>query len=354
MRNVNTMSNREFLILNIVYSLVLMFAYRTICFKNIYGISYIWSKVFLWSLLAIFVVLGIVVSYGKRRNLLSVVLTVLPAYEVYTLMAYMPYLRKLFVVLIALACGISAFFAAYVFRQKITDSKGIATAPKKYFIHGILGVRTIATLCLAAALAYVASSNIMGNYLLHSSIRFETSLYSEENTVANNIETVCQFRDDIWDTLDIDERLNALQIIANIERNYLGLSTPLTVEAGILIEGRLGQYDDLTYRIVVDADYLLHGSATGLLNALCHEAFHAYEYRLADAYDSLDDSSKALRLFSDIIEYKEELAMRLDSSDYLTYYYQLTEIDARDYAARATGKYLTLIDEYVANMQPLQ
>ena len=199
-------------------------------------------------------------------------------------------------------------------------------------------------------MVFIAGSSLLGNSLLHSTVRQQSSLYSKDITVAENIEIVCQFQEYIWETLSISERLAASQVIANIERGRLGISTPLTIEADSLSESGYGYYDDRTYRIVLNIDYLLYGSAEETLDTLCHEAFHAFEHRLVDAYDSLDDSSKDLMIFSTAVKYKEEFTESSHNFDYFDYFFSNTEIDARNYAERSVDEYYQRIDEYVANM----
>ena len=61
---------------------------------------------------------------------------------------------------------------------------------RKRLRYVLLGTRTVATLCFALIIVHVAVGSITGNYIYKPKIAEENnSIYSEEYTIANNIES---------------------------------------------------------------------------------------------------------------------------------------------------------------------
>ncbi len=75
-------------------------------------------------------------------------------------------------------------------------------------------------------------------------------------------------------------------------------------------------------------------SSQEVINVICHEAAHARQYRLCEAYDSLDSSAQSLPCFNNVqlYRYEENNYIDGDADDYYMYYMQAIEIDSRRYA----------------------
>ena len=78
------------------------------------------------------------------------------------------------------------------------------------------------------------------------------------------------------------DRIDVLQTVADIEAAYWGLPHKLTVITSRTAEHILGHYIDQTHTITIDTNHLQQGNSSDILETLTHEAYHAYEYRLAD------------------------------------------------------------------------
>ena len=85
-----------------------------------------------------------------------------------------------------------------------------------------------------------------------------------------------------------------------------------------------------------------------MLDAVCHEEYHAYQYRLCDAWESVGADYKNLMAFSNVPDYKDNFENYVDGEDDFYGYYVLTcEQTARQYAASAVEDYYLKIDYYL-------
>ena len=100
-------------------------------------------------------------------------------------------------------------------------------------------------------------------------------------------------QEDEWEKLSAQERLDVLQAVANIEQRYLGLPNELNVGVANLDADILGYYTDKTHEIIVSADSLLYDSPWEVLDTICHEAYHSYQYRLVEALNGADETATA-------------------------------------------------------------
>ena len=151
-----------------------------------------------------------------------------------------------------------------------------------------------------------------------------------------------------WIELDVEEKLDVMQTIANIEASYLGLPNELNVSVANLQENRLGSYSDGIRTIYIDLSHLESASAREVLNTCAHEAYHSYQHRLIDAYNSTDENVKNLMLYKKAVTYQAEFENYVDGTqDFDLYYGQSCEADARKYAKSAVEDYYNKIYDYL-------
>ena len=169
-----------------------------------------------------------------------------------------------------------------------------------------------------------------------------------EVTLKDNLEIVKLLREEFWVDLSVQERIDVLQTIANIEASHLGLPHKLKVISVSIDEKTLGYYADQTHTIAINACVLQNSGTQEVLEVLVHEAYHAYEYRLAELYRAADDNLQDLRLLQRAKIYSEELETYIDGEvDPVGYMFQSVEIDCDAYAAAAVDDYFTVIEEYM-------
>ena len=189
---------------------------------------------------------------------------------------------------------------------------------------------------------------VVGDNIINSSIAATTNNQSNSLTSSNNSDTVRLLQEEEGNYLTTQEKLDALQTVANIEAHYLGLPNELNVGAANLGEYTLACYNDRTHTISIDLNHLENGSVYDVLDSCCHEAYHSYQHRLVEAYKSADEQMKGLRIYKPAIKYGEEFSDYSDGDyDYCSYYYQDCEMDARDYAEDAVDDYYRRIEAYL-------
>ena len=107
-------------------------------------------------------------------------------------------------------------------------------------------------------------------------------------------------------------------------------------------------YSDVHRKIVMSKEYFESCDGKEALRVLCHEVYHAYQYRLCDAYDAIDDEYKELLAFGNVEDYKHEIYNYIDvADDAVKYDEQLLERNADKYANDAVGDYSRKIDVYL-------
>lgn len=166
MRNRNTMAKRSYLYENLYWALLGMAGYRSILFAPLPGVSVRWSKLALWAVVLGLVALGVLLTWNRRRNDLSVSVNVLLPYELYAAASYCLYLPGL--VWGTVICGgIAALsFFLLVMLQRMEEPGRIKRIVADRVTHGLLGARTILAVCMIALLLSVGVRLVFGHGLI--------------------------------------------------------------------------------------------------------------------------------------------------------------------------------------------
>lgn len=354
MKNKNTMDLLMYVIDNIIYSIISLINYQTgifICFPNL---TYNNSHLLCYGILSISVLAGVLLTYKRRRNNLSTFVNIFFGLGLYSIGAYYKYFEKLIIGLLIIAMISMLIYSVVVIRKRINfKNRNFKGNKKLYSIkvkskHIFLGSRTILALCMAILLVPFSIKCLFGYSLFQAQISAEYYSIDDEYVIENKLDELSQFEDSIWIYLTLQEKLDLMQIVANIEANYLGISHELNVVSMTLEDTICAYYNDSKYLIVVNTTYLENSLGYDALDTVCHESYHAYQYRQVDLFNQLDTQSQELLMFYEVSLYKEEFeGGYADSSDsYLDYYTQTCETNARDYAEDAVRSYKYLIDNY--------
>lgn len=343
MRDGNTMSKTGYILAHVFWGLPAAVIYQYACFRCALGLDFTMSRLLLWGIMIGLLGLGIALTWGRRRNHLSMFVNLVLPLETYIALSYWPAVKRPFMA-VGAAAGIVAFaYFLTVMCRKIENRGRCGVIFMRRLRYGVLGGRTLAALCLTLLFIPVGVKAALGCDLFYPAVAPAASS-AENHTIAGHLEELRKLEEDTWETLDRAERLDLLQTVANIEDTYLGLPHELFVTAGDLPESIAGQYDDGTHTITLDADYLMNRLARDVLDTVCHEAYHAYQHRLCDAYDSLDSDFKGLLLFYRTEKYTVDFKNYYSGDDFDAYYSQQVEVDARNYAADAVEDYYAKIE----------
>lgn len=353
MNRKNTMSVRSYIGWNIYWGVVSIFCFRRTLFKCIFECSYTQSKAILWGLFLILMFIGIRTTLKDRRNNFTILLNVSLPLTIFGIVSYRNFVPLLSTIAIYIGFILAATFTVMVLKHKRPLAKNNfirrlqqKSLKKMKLKHSFHGSRAIIGLALLVAFFPIAINAFFGNSVLSSNVSPSKGIQTETWTVANNIDTVSNLIDENWTSLSEKQKLNTLQTIANIECRYLGLPHELNVAVAALDKNTLAAYNDDLHTIYINADTLESEEASEILDSLCHEAYHAYQYNLCEAYSSVDDKYKDLLAFYHVPFYIDEFSNYTDgNTDYFDYYFQHCEMNARDYAKQAVDEYYERIFE---------
>lgn len=354
MTNYNSMRKWEYLLANVVWIFVAMVWFQPWVFIPLPDLSESTSKKILGVMIAVLVILGIIVTFKRRRNYLSVVVNVLLPYELYAMTAHWHRFGNWAGFTLLIATLLSCFFLFFVMLQRISpDVIRIRALLTKRLKHALLGVRVITVLCLCAFIfplgvhSYREMNKAYENPPQEEKQESTASYQSDKWTIAQNVELLMNIKPERWERLSVEERMETLEVIKNIEMRYLGVCHEVSLEAAPLDGNKLGCFYTGVNKIVIDAEHLQNGSASELLNTLTHECHHAYTRQQVEVYQKLPAEYKDMLLFHVIKTYEEEYANYVNGTeDYAAYKLQLIEKHARDYAEEAVEDYYRALSKY--------
>lgn len=332
----------------VFYTAISMIWYRGLLFRCLPGMTYTESKIILW--LMIFCSI-LICTFALNRFQLTgwtIAKTLVIPFGLYTVGTYAKTLGRWIPILLTAATMLSAILFIVVLSQKIKRVKNKRAIIKRRLRHCCIKAQAIFAIVLTMVIGLSGVHGIFGDNILMSSVSETVVTQNDNQTISNNIEIVLLLQEDKWTNLTTKEKLDVLQTVANIEAHYLGLPNELNVGAANLDEDTLACYNDRTHTISIDLDHLENDSVYDVLNSCCHEAYHSYQHRLVDAYNSADDSYKELRIYRSAVRYQQEFDdYNNGDCDFYSYYFQDCEMDARDYAEDAVKDYYNRIDEYL-------
>lgn len=350
MKNKNTKSMGEFIFENAFYAVLALIWFRLI-FRVLPDMTFSQSKWILRGMMLVCVSIGVLLTWKRRRNSLSVMINILFPLELYALVAFWREIRTLSIVLLVISIILCVAYIYLIFSYKIPQRKDPRIVLKRRAVRSALGARTIVVVVMAALIIPLGGNVLFNNSIFSSNQKATRGTDSNEYTIANNIEVVSNLREEVWETLSIEEKMYTLQTIANIESHYLGLPHELNLQIESLDENVLAHYVDSTHSISLNINYF-DDTAHEILDSLCHEAYHAFQHRLVEAYDSVDPEYQNLMIFNNAEQFKEEFQhYTRGQDDFFEYFLQGCEETARVYSASAVQDYYRKIDLYSATLE---
>lgn len=172
-------------------------------------------------------------------------------------------------------------------------------------------------------------------------------------SVENNISTLYNIQPEIWETLTDEQKINTIDNLMNMELYNLGVISPVKLIVKNISGTALGKHHQNLNLIEIDKYHLLNDSVYYVVNTVCHECRHAYQYDCVIAYDNANSEFKNLDMYSDAKQFKENFANYIefkwnDENSYDQYASQIVESDASQYAAVQTDNYYyNLIPKYI-------
>lgn len=343
----NTKSKTEFVADHIFLLFIAWVWYKNIFFRSIEPFSLKESRLILLGIVLLFSFGGILLRKKRHRNGLCVFSNVITGFGLYTVLAYLPLRKKMILIILIITTALSLVYAVLI----LTHYKRSKCVHKVRSIRKIshigYGTNLITCTGLTVLMLLLGINAIWGTALINPSVVPTRKPDNSDQTITNNIDTLILLDEDTWPSLSIDEKLDVLQTVANIEQRYLGLPHELNVGTSNLKEGLSGYYTDQSHEIIISLGCLIHDSSYAMTATIAHEAFHALQYRMIDAYDEASDDLKCLRFYKSAAAYKKEFSDYADGfRDFEMYYSQECEEDARAYSEEAANEYFSRIYEY--------
>lgn len=354
MTDKNKMSKSGYVVETLFWCALGFWYYFQFVYRNIFEYDYENSIKFLSVIYAVSVLTGVIITFKKRRTFLSVIVNCISSLALYTVITYFSYLYSMILIITVVAMILSVLYIVPFITRKINpdyDKIKRKEIRRKRLRYSFLGARTITALCFSVLIAYITWGSITGSYILQpKTVPTKNTVYSEEYTIKNNINTLKKLKQEEWTKLTIQEKLEVLQVVCNVERNYLGVANTISVKAGALDDNVLGHYEDEKYTVVINSEHLKNSSAESVLSTVTHECYHCYQHRLIDLYDNSNEIDKNLAMFNHVEEYKDEFKnYNSDGGD--EYYYQSVEVDARAYAQSAVVDYYGKLEKYLTSQK---
>lgn len=344
----NSMTTGDFIGEHIFWAIISWVWYKNLLFRCMDDHSLAESRWIFLVIIVVSCVVGILMELEYSRNGMSVFCNLMLGFGSYTVLTYLPIRRTLIIVTMSVVTILSFVFISIVMFRKIKNKRKAGKIVRWRMHKSLMISNRLFAMGLALVISVTGMGTFFGSGIMNASEKPATKESINEQTIANNIETVLLLQDELWETLTVQQRLNVLQTIANIEQRYLGLPNELNVGATNLREGVLAYYTDNTHEIIISIDSLLNNSSWELLDSVCHEAYHSYQHRLVDAYCGSDEEIKSLRIFRKANSYADEFSDYISGDeDFCSYYFQNCESDARDYAEEAVYDYYQRINEYL-------
>ena len=341
----NTMSMREYIKLNVFWLIVAVIWYKRLLFKKLPNCTYFDSLTILWLAIILFSFISLFIIYKKARNGLSIFASLLLPLEIYTAFAYYKFFPVLFTLVLSFSIALTTIYSIMLFRMRIPKQNNRKTIIKYRINKWFCCCRIMLAVMLSILILPLATKTMFNVPLISSSIQNKDEADKNTWTIKNNIDELKKLYDQEWEVLSVQDKINVLQVVANIEARVLGISTELCMGARSMPEYTIGQYVIDTDKIYINIDKIDDCSAEEALNTVCHESYHAYQASLANVYNKLNDTDKNLKLFKEAQKYAENYENYYSSGE--KYYNQPLEIDAREYAENAVDDYYTKISEYL-------
>ena len=271
-------------------------------------------------------------------------------YGIYAALTYIKIKPILIIFSISASVILAIIYSVRSLRKKIMyaeDRKEVITRRIRKVINDS---KTLLSLGFGVIFAVIGITVIFGGYIVRPTFFAEKANNSQKWTIENNLEILALFFDeDRWEGATLTEKLNTCQILANICQSEWGTNelNVVTSNADELVNG---YYNDGEHMIVIKIDYLMSAPGQDICNTVIHEAYHALEHRMIEAYIAAPDDMKELELYDNAAVYLQEFENYQEGEDdYSAYSSQLCERHARFWAEYMTYEIEYAVKDYCGN-----
>ncbi len=354
----NTFRKSEFISANVFWLVLCGLLYGMTLFRRIGNLTRVGSWLVLAGFAAGTCFIAIRLQFRSYRNLLSIVANMEIAFGVYTLITYWRDLSVIYMIAMLSVYAVLIVFNTITMMQGTISGGRMSPALFRFRVaysvrmaHLLLGafLSGFIITCLGYQICFNHLSIV--DPLRDDEGVIQTSVFSKEEATFNaHLDKLLRLRQVAWIDLSLEDRLIVLQGLADIERDALGIPHDLTVVAPDNMRRSVGgYYNDSRHEIAIRKDIVLNNKDLWYcVNAVAHEARHAYQYRLVDLYEGSENTNRDLLPMREAAIFEAEFRNYIDiEDDFEGYYNQKCEIDARDYADQRENEYRERIAEFL-------
>ena len=196
-RTSNRLSKGEFILYSIQWSIIAMIWYRAVFFRTIHGLSYTASKLILWVFVLTLIAMGMVTSWKRWRNAVSVLTVIVLPFSLYTIITYWKSIHTLVWVVVGLAIILCLAYSALLWSRPYQNQQ--TAVVRRRLQKTVFATRTIISTCLAIPVVVLGLSLAFESGFV--SAKTVAAYSGDENKLANNIEMVAKLDNDTWVTL---------------------------------------------------------------------------------------------------------------------------------------------------------
>lgn len=333
----NTMGRIEFIAESLFWMLVGLFWFHQLCFLPLPGVSSVTSGWILWAVIGVGTACGMACAYRRWRSYLSVAAQTALPLGIYCAVACRRYVPVLAGATAAAGAVLSVVLWILLLmpwiRQDGDRKRILARRAERAAVYSIRA----AALCLSVLLIVTGGRQMLGMGVIHARMDAKVSAGQQVSE-----ETLDRLREERWQTLDLQERMDVLGEVCGAESARLGLNAPLVLRAKALDEDTLGNYRPDRQEISVALDLLENGSGLDCVSTLLHEVYHCYEWMLVELYCAAPEEYRNMWAFRHVEAYMREF--RTEPESYEDYVVRACETHAREYAELRTLEYEELLN----------
>lgn len=346
--NRNKMGYKEYIVNTIYLNVIFLWIYYFSLFSPMTGYSKLQSFLLLIIMVVMGVMLDLVVVGRHARNWKNIIVTMLLVPGGYTFYTQFHDRNVWYKWVLTPAGVIWGCYLILLFARKINGQADRRKVLLSRIRRAYLGAKClgacIGTIIFIIAFIYTFFPAIITTGCIFSE---EAMGYSEEDSLAANIEQVLKLQPEEYSKLTIDEKMELLQVMADIQGRYLGLARRVIVRNSSLKEGEVANYSDATAVIQIDTEHLSE-EPQEVLETLYHEMFHAAQHQYAEIYNQVSAKNKNSYFLMDAETYAYEIAnYKSGEDDVLEYYSQKLEQDARAHGIIDAQQVYDRIEEYL-------
>ena len=356
MKEKNKMNEFEFDVKSIGIIIVFAWLYYSAFFRVVEGLTLDITNWIFYGVIAASAGFGVIITSERRNKISMFVNTVLPL-EIITIILYYSELKAVVYICLAVALIISAEIIISLVRKPIRTANKEKRKRIKlhrlsfcgHYVRNTFAIVFVGVLVSLLVISFITPS-ITTMFDGEKAIVPSYENYTENTIKSNYKELSVLLDEEEWKNLSTRKKSAVLQTVCNIEATFLGLDHELNLKIDNTRQIS-GAYNEKTHTITICG--IDTYSPDDLLDTICHEAYHAMEHAVVKVYDSLPSESQDLYYFANVMFWKDEFEnyksaeMEEDSADLFAYYFQETEIAARNYAEGKVEYYFTQIQELI-------